>query len=133
MHKKIKANLDAATAVSQEYFDRKARKCDFAVNDIVLLTNTPKANKIQPDFIRPFLITNASHTTKNIDVMDSLDAPGRPQTVSTTQLKPFILRPAKDAFELEACGLRLPHTSGHQKFALKFFFCDTVLITPSCT
>uniref|UniRef100_A0A915JWI9 Uncharacterized protein n=1 Tax=Romanomermis culicivorax TaxID=13658 RepID=A0A915JWI9_ROMCU len=84
MHETIKANLDMAAAVSKEYFDRKARKRNFAVNDLVLLTNTPKANKIQPDFIGPFLITDASRAAENVVTIDSLDAPGCPQTVSIT-------------------------------------------------
>uniref|UniRef100_A0A915IGB8 Uncharacterized protein n=1 Tax=Romanomermis culicivorax TaxID=13658 RepID=A0A915IGB8_ROMCU len=111
MHKKIKTILDVVPAVSKEYFDRKARMRDFAVNDLVLLTNTRKANKIQPDFIGPFIIMDASRTAENVVTIDSLDAPGQPQTVPTTQLKPFILHPAKDVFDLETGGLHLPHTS----------------------
>uniref|UniRef100_A0A915JBI4 Uncharacterized protein n=1 Tax=Romanomermis culicivorax TaxID=13658 RepID=A0A915JBI4_ROMCU len=120
MHEKIKTNLDVAATVSEEYFDRKARTCHFAINDLVLLTNTRKANKIQPDFIGHFIITDASHTAENIITIDSLDAPGPPQTVSRMRLKPFIPRPAKDVFDLETGGLRLPHTSPRQYFALKF-------------
>uniref|UniRef100_A0A915I1Q8 Uncharacterized protein n=1 Tax=Romanomermis culicivorax TaxID=13658 RepID=A0A915I1Q8_ROMCU len=92
----------------------KARKRDFPVNDLVLLTNTPKANKIQPDFIGPFLITDASRTAENVVTIDSIDAPSGLQTVSMMRLKLFIPRPAKEAFELEADGPRLPHTSGRQ-------------------
>uniref|UniRef100_A0A915JG98 Uncharacterized protein n=1 Tax=Romanomermis culicivorax TaxID=13658 RepID=A0A915JG98_ROMCU len=115
MHEKIKANLDAAAAVSKEHLDRKARKQrHFAVNDLVLLTNTRKVNKIQPNFAGPFLITDASRTAENIVTIDSLDAPGRPQTISTTGLKLFVRRPAKDAFEFEEGGPRLPHTSPRQ-------------------
>uniref|UniRef100_A0A915IZV4 Uncharacterized protein n=1 Tax=Romanomermis culicivorax TaxID=13658 RepID=A0A915IZV4_ROMCU len=114
MHEKIKANLNAAAAVSKEYFDRKARKHDFALNDLVLLTNTCKANKIHPDFIGPFLITDASRAAENVITINSLDAPGRPQTVSMTRLKPFIPRPTKDAFEFEEGGPRMPHTSRPQ-------------------
>uniref|UniRef100_A0A915LAB6 Uncharacterized protein n=1 Tax=Romanomermis culicivorax TaxID=13658 RepID=A0A915LAB6_ROMCU len=40
MHEKIKANLDTATTVSKEYFNRKDWTCDHAVNNLVLLTNT---------------------------------------------------------------------------------------------
>uniref|UniRef100_A0A915JLI3 Uncharacterized protein n=1 Tax=Romanomermis culicivorax TaxID=13658 RepID=A0A915JLI3_ROMCU len=76
MHEKIKANLDVAAAVSKEYFDRKARTRDFAVNDLVLLTNTRKVNKIQPDFIGPFIIMDASPAAKNVVTIDSLDVPG---------------------------------------------------------
>uniref|UniRef100_A0A915JDM9 Uncharacterized protein n=1 Tax=Romanomermis culicivorax TaxID=13658 RepID=A0A915JDM9_ROMCU len=94
MHKKIKANLDIAAAVSKDYFDRKARIRDLAVNNLVLLTNTRKVNKIQPNFIGPFIITDVSWAAKNVVTIDSLDAPSRPQTVSMTQLKPFIQRPA---------------------------------------
>uniref|UniRef100_A0A915J1B0 Uncharacterized protein n=1 Tax=Romanomermis culicivorax TaxID=13658 RepID=A0A915J1B0_ROMCU len=114
MHEEIKANLYAVAPVSKEYFDRKARTCNFAVNNLVLLTNTRKANKIQLDFIGPILITDASHATENVITIDSLDAPSRPQTISATPLKPFILCPAKEAFELKAGGPRLPHTSCHQ-------------------
>uniref|UniRef100_A0A915JQ72 Uncharacterized protein n=1 Tax=Romanomermis culicivorax TaxID=13658 RepID=A0A915JQ72_ROMCU len=114
MHKKIKANLDAAVAVSKQYFDRKARKRDFAVKDLVLLTNTRKANKIQPDFIGPFLIMDASRAAQNVVTIDSLDAPGRPQTVSMKCLKPFVPCPAKDAFEFKEGGPHLPHTSHRQ-------------------
>uniref|UniRef100_A0A915JMV3 Uncharacterized protein n=1 Tax=Romanomermis culicivorax TaxID=13658 RepID=A0A915JMV3_ROMCU len=114
IHEKIKANLDAAAAVSKEYFDRKARTCNFAINDLALLTNTRKANKIQPDFSGPFIITDASWAAENVVTTDSLDAPHRPQTVSTRRLKPFIPRPAKDVFALETGGPRLPHTSHRQ-------------------
>uniref|UniRef100_A0A915J729 Integrase catalytic domain-containing protein n=1 Tax=Romanomermis culicivorax TaxID=13658 RepID=A0A915J729_ROMCU len=69
--------------LSKEYFNRKARKHNLAVNDLVLLTNTCKANKIQPDFIGPFLITDASRVAENVVTIDSLDAPGRPQTATT--------------------------------------------------
>uniref|UniRef100_A0A915K061 Uncharacterized protein n=1 Tax=Romanomermis culicivorax TaxID=13658 RepID=A0A915K061_ROMCU len=72
------------------------------------------ASKIQPDFIGPFLITDASRGAENVVTIDSLDAPGRPQTVSMMRLKPFIPQPAKEAFELEDGGLRLPHTSRRQ-------------------
>uniref|UniRef100_A0A915L7J4 Uncharacterized protein n=1 Tax=Romanomermis culicivorax TaxID=13658 RepID=A0A915L7J4_ROMCU len=105
---------DSAATVSKEYFDGKARKRDFEVNDLVLLTNTCKSNKIQPDFIGPFLIMDASHADENVVTIDSLDAPGRRQTVSMMRLKPFILRPAKEMFELKTGGPRLPHTSRRQ-------------------
>uniref|UniRef100_A0A915L0F1 Uncharacterized protein n=1 Tax=Romanomermis culicivorax TaxID=13658 RepID=A0A915L0F1_ROMCU len=88
----------------KEYFDPKARKRDFAVNDLVLLTNPGKANKIQPDFIGPLFIADASRAAENIVRIDSLDAPGHPQTVSITRLKPFVPRPAKDTFEHEEGG-----------------------------
>uniref|UniRef100_A0A915IVH7 Uncharacterized protein n=1 Tax=Romanomermis culicivorax TaxID=13658 RepID=A0A915IVH7_ROMCU len=114
MHEKIKANLDAAAAVSKEYFDQKAQKRDFAVNDLDLLTNTRKANKIQPDFIESFLITDVSRAAENVVTIDSLDAPGGPQTLSTTCSKPFIQHPAKEASELKARGPCLPHTSRGQ-------------------
>uniref|UniRef100_A0A915KMJ5 Uncharacterized protein n=1 Tax=Romanomermis culicivorax TaxID=13658 RepID=A0A915KMJ5_ROMCU len=84
MHEKIKANLDAALAVSKEYFDCKARTGNFAVNNLVLLTNMQKVNKIQPHFIGPFIITDASPAAENVVTIDSLDAPGQPQTVSRT-------------------------------------------------
>uniref|UniRef100_A0A915J503 Uncharacterized protein n=1 Tax=Romanomermis culicivorax TaxID=13658 RepID=A0A915J503_ROMCU len=101
MHEKIKANLDAAATASKEYFDHKAQTRNFAVNDLVLLTNRGKAKKIQPDFIGPFLITDASHAAENVVTINSLDTPGRLPTVSMTGLKPFILCPAKDIFALE--------------------------------
>uniref|UniRef100_A0A915KDX3 Uncharacterized protein n=1 Tax=Romanomermis culicivorax TaxID=13658 RepID=A0A915KDX3_ROMCU len=88
MHEKIKANLDTAAAVSKEYFDRKAQTCDPAINNLVLLTNTQKANKIQPNFIGPFIITEVSRVAENIVTINSLDAPGRLQTVSMLHLKP---------------------------------------------
>uniref|UniRef100_A0A915I0T2 Uncharacterized protein n=1 Tax=Romanomermis culicivorax TaxID=13658 RepID=A0A915I0T2_ROMCU len=114
MHDQIKTNLHVAAAVTKEYFVRKAQKCNFALSDLALLTNTRKANKIQPDFIGPFLIRDTSRTAEKVVTIESLHAPDRPQTVSTTRLKPFILRPTKEAFELEAGGPRLPHTSRHQ-------------------
>uniref|UniRef100_A0A915KPR4 Uncharacterized protein n=1 Tax=Romanomermis culicivorax TaxID=13658 RepID=A0A915KPR4_ROMCU len=114
MHEKIKANLDVAAAVSKEYFDRKARTRAFAVNHLVLLTNTQKANKIQPDFIRPFIIMDTSRAAENVVTIDSLNVPGQPQTVSRTPLKPFVPGLAKEAFELEAGGPHSPHTSCHQ-------------------
>uniref|UniRef100_A0A915J0E7 Uncharacterized protein n=1 Tax=Romanomermis culicivorax TaxID=13658 RepID=A0A915J0E7_ROMCU len=83
MHKKIKANLDTAAVVSKEYFDRKARTGHLAINDFVLLNNTRKANKIQPDFIGPFIITDTSGIAENVITMDSLDATSRRQTVSS--------------------------------------------------
>uniref|UniRef100_A0A915K792 Uncharacterized protein n=1 Tax=Romanomermis culicivorax TaxID=13658 RepID=A0A915K792_ROMCU len=101
MQEKIKANLDAAATSSKEYFDHKAQTRNFAINDLVLSTNRQKANKIQPDFIRPFLITNASHAAENIVTINSLHTPGRLKTISMMGLKPFILRPAKDIFALE--------------------------------
>uniref|UniRef100_A0A915J6D7 Uncharacterized protein n=1 Tax=Romanomermis culicivorax TaxID=13658 RepID=A0A915J6D7_ROMCU len=110
MQEKIKANLDVAAAVSKEYFNLKAGTRNFAVNDLVLLTNTRKANKIQPDFIGPFLITDASPAAENVITIDSLDAPSQLQTISMTCLKPFIPRPTKNAFELKAGGPHLPHT-----------------------
>uniref|UniRef100_A0A915KAV0 Uncharacterized protein n=1 Tax=Romanomermis culicivorax TaxID=13658 RepID=A0A915KAV0_ROMCU len=91
MHAKIKTNLEKAAAVSKAYFDRKAHICHLAIHDLVLLTNTRKANKIQPDFVSPFMITDASHVAQNIIIIDSLDRPGRTQTDSTLRLKPFIL------------------------------------------
>uniref|UniRef100_A0A915JTW9 Uncharacterized protein n=1 Tax=Romanomermis culicivorax TaxID=13658 RepID=A0A915JTW9_ROMCU len=66
---------------------------------------------MQPDFIGPFTITDTSRAAKNVVTIDSPDVPRRPQTVSRMPLKPFIPRPAKESFELEASGLRLPHTS----------------------
>uniref|UniRef100_A0A915KAX2 Uncharacterized protein n=1 Tax=Romanomermis culicivorax TaxID=13658 RepID=A0A915KAX2_ROMCU len=114
MHKKIKANIDTAAAVSKEYFDRKARTHNLAINDLVLLINTRKANKIQPDFIEPFIITDASRIAQNVVTIDSLNTPGRLQTLSTTGLKPFIPRPAKDVFVLKTGGPHLPLTSRHQ-------------------
>uniref|UniRef100_A0A915IJ28 C-myc n=1 Tax=Romanomermis culicivorax TaxID=13658 RepID=A0A915IJ28_ROMCU len=62
--------------------------------------------KIQPDFIGPFLITDASCAADNVVTIDSLDTPSRPQTVSITHLKPFVPRPAKDAFQNEEAALR---------------------------
>uniref|UniRef100_A0A915ICG4 Uncharacterized protein n=1 Tax=Romanomermis culicivorax TaxID=13658 RepID=A0A915ICG4_ROMCU len=104
MHKKIKANLDTAAAVSKEYFNRKAQTCNLTVNDLVLLTNTGKVNKIQPDFIGPYIIMDASRIAENVITMDSLHAPGRPQTISMLHLKPFTPRPANKVFELKAGG-----------------------------
>uniref|UniRef100_A0A915J2A7 Uncharacterized protein n=1 Tax=Romanomermis culicivorax TaxID=13658 RepID=A0A915J2A7_ROMCU len=108
MHEKIKTNLENAAAVSKEYFDRKTRTGDFAIKDLVLLTNTRKGNKIQPDFIGCFIITNASRAAQNVVTIDSLDAPGGQQTVSMRPLKPFVPHPAKDIFDLETRG---PHPS----------------------
>uniref|UniRef100_A0A915JLE2 Uncharacterized protein n=1 Tax=Romanomermis culicivorax TaxID=13658 RepID=A0A915JLE2_ROMCU len=110
-HEKIKTNLEKAATVSKVYFDPKAHTCDLAINDLDLLTNKQKTNKIQPDFIGPFMITDVSRIAKNIVTMDSLDGPGQPQNVSTLCLKPFIPRPAKEIFELEAGGTHMPHTS----------------------
>uniref|UniRef100_A0A915KS50 Uncharacterized protein n=1 Tax=Romanomermis culicivorax TaxID=13658 RepID=A0A915KS50_ROMCU len=76
MHEKIKTNLEKATTVSKEYFDQKARVRDLAINDLVLLTNSRKVNKIQPDFIGPFMITDASQVAENVTSIDSLDTLG---------------------------------------------------------
>uniref|UniRef100_A0A915HTN1 Uncharacterized protein n=1 Tax=Romanomermis culicivorax TaxID=13658 RepID=A0A915HTN1_ROMCU len=89
IHEKINANLDATAAASKEYFDRKAQTCNFAVNNLVLLTNTQKGDKIQPHSIRPFLITDVSRAAENVITIDSHEAPGRPQTVSRMDLKPL--------------------------------------------
>uniref|UniRef100_A0A915KN14 Uncharacterized protein n=1 Tax=Romanomermis culicivorax TaxID=13658 RepID=A0A915KN14_ROMCU len=48
------------------------------------------------------MITDASRLAENVITIDSLDGPGQPQTVSMLRLKPFILHPAKEVFELEA-------------------------------
>uniref|UniRef100_A0A915KIP0 Polyprotein n=1 Tax=Romanomermis culicivorax TaxID=13658 RepID=A0A915KIP0_ROMCU len=82
MHQKIKANLDVAAKISKEYFDGKARTRNFAIKDLVLLTNTRKENKIQPNFIGPFIITDASRAAENVVTIDSLNAPSRLKTVS---------------------------------------------------
>uniref|UniRef100_A0A915K954 Uncharacterized protein n=1 Tax=Romanomermis culicivorax TaxID=13658 RepID=A0A915K954_ROMCU len=76
MHEKIKTNLDKAAVVSKEYFNRKARTGYLAINNLVLLTNTGKANKIQSDFIGPFVITDTSCVAENVINIDSLDPPG---------------------------------------------------------
>uniref|UniRef100_A0A915IPB5 Uncharacterized protein n=1 Tax=Romanomermis culicivorax TaxID=13658 RepID=A0A915IPB5_ROMCU len=109
MHEKIKLNLEKATAVSKAYFDRKARIRDLTVNNLVLLTNTQKVNKIQPNFIGPFIITDASRVAENFVTIDSLDPPGQLKNVSRLRLKPFIPRSTKAVFNFEAGGL--PHTS----------------------
>uniref|UniRef100_A0A915L4D3 Uncharacterized protein n=1 Tax=Romanomermis culicivorax TaxID=13658 RepID=A0A915L4D3_ROMCU len=75
MHMKIKANLDTVATVSIEYFNRKAQTCNLTVNDLVLLTNRGKVNKIQPDFIGPFIIMDASRIAENVVTMDSLMHP----------------------------------------------------------
>uniref|UniRef100_A0A915KH07 Uncharacterized protein n=1 Tax=Romanomermis culicivorax TaxID=13658 RepID=A0A915KH07_ROMCU len=106
MHEKIKANLDKAASVTPTR--------DRAVSDLVLLTNAGKANKIQPDFIGPFIIMDVSRVVENVLTIHSLDAPGRLQTISRLRLKPFIPCPAKEIFELEAGGPYLPHTSRHE-------------------
>uniref|UniRef100_A0A915IJZ9 Uncharacterized protein n=1 Tax=Romanomermis culicivorax TaxID=13658 RepID=A0A915IJZ9_ROMCU len=46
-------------------------------------------------------LVKGSQVSKNVVTIDSLDAPGRPQTVSTMPLEPLIPCPAKDVFELE--------------------------------
>uniref|UniRef100_A0A915K500 Uncharacterized protein n=1 Tax=Romanomermis culicivorax TaxID=13658 RepID=A0A915K500_ROMCU len=48
MYQSIKSNLEKAADVSKDYFDKKAHKCNMNVNDLVLLINMLKANKIQP-------------------------------------------------------------------------------------
>uniref|UniRef100_A0A915HYQ2 Integrase zinc-binding domain-containing protein n=1 Tax=Romanomermis culicivorax TaxID=13658 RepID=A0A915HYQ2_ROMCU len=84
---------------------------EIVATDIV---NILPANKIRPDFIGLFLITNASPVTENVVTIHSLDAPGGLQTVSMLPLKPFIPGPAKEIFELQAGGPHGPQTS-HQK------------------
>uniref|UniRef100_A0A915IK98 Uncharacterized protein n=1 Tax=Romanomermis culicivorax TaxID=13658 RepID=A0A915IK98_ROMCU len=69
---------------------------------------------MQSDFIGPFLITDASHAAQNAVTNNSINVPGRPQTVSRMRLKPFIPRPAKEVFELETGGPCSPHTSRRQ-------------------
>uniref|UniRef100_A0A915KSF3 Uncharacterized protein n=1 Tax=Romanomermis culicivorax TaxID=13658 RepID=A0A915KSF3_ROMCU len=60
------------------------------------------------------MITDVSCVAENVVTINSLKAPRGSQTVSTLHLKRFIPRPAKEIFELEAGGLRLPHTSQHE-------------------
>uniref|UniRef100_A0A915KIX2 Uncharacterized protein n=1 Tax=Romanomermis culicivorax TaxID=13658 RepID=A0A915KIX2_ROMCU len=135
MHETIKANLDSTAAISKEYFDRKARKRDFAVNDLVLLTNTRKANKIQPDFVGPFLITDASRAAENIVTIDSIDGPGRPTANSFNDT----IETVHPASNKRSAQTRNRWTAPASHFRLPivcseiFFFCDTVLIPPSCT
>uniref|UniRef100_A0A915I3G9 Integrase catalytic domain-containing protein n=1 Tax=Romanomermis culicivorax TaxID=13658 RepID=A0A915I3G9_ROMCU len=120
MHEKIKTNLEKAAIVSKAYFDQKARIGYHAINDLLLLTNTQKANKFQPDFIGPFIVTKASCVAKNVVTINSLHALGRLQNVSTLHLKPFIPQPTKDVFELEAGSPPKPHTSQQKLFDSKF-------------
>uniref|UniRef100_A0A915I688 Integrase catalytic domain-containing protein n=1 Tax=Romanomermis culicivorax TaxID=13658 RepID=A0A915I688_ROMCU len=111
MHEKIKTNLEKAAIISKAYFDQRARVCDLPINDLLLLTNARKANKIQPHFIGPFIITNGSCIAQNVITIDSLNAPSQTQNVSMLRLKLFIPRPAKDVFKLEASGPPKSHTS----------------------
>uniref|UniRef100_A0A915L5F7 Uncharacterized protein n=1 Tax=Romanomermis culicivorax TaxID=13658 RepID=A0A915L5F7_ROMCU len=104
MHESIKSYLEKATNISKNYFNTKARRCDITIDDPVLLTNTWKANKIQPNFIGPFIIMDTAHLDENIVTIDALNAPGRPQVVFTLRLKPFIPCTAKDTFVSEASG-----------------------------
>uniref|UniRef100_A0A915L525 Uncharacterized protein n=1 Tax=Romanomermis culicivorax TaxID=13658 RepID=A0A915L525_ROMCU len=85
MHLSIKSSLEEAANVSKNYFSKKAHKCHINVNDLALLTNTGKANKIQPNFIGPFIVTDTTHLDENVATIEALDAPSRPQTVSTLQ------------------------------------------------
>uniref|UniRef100_A0A915HQR4 Uncharacterized protein n=1 Tax=Romanomermis culicivorax TaxID=13658 RepID=A0A915HQR4_ROMCU len=110
MHETIKTNLENATTISKAYFDKKDRLGDFTVNNLVLLTNTRKANKIQADFIGPFIITNTTHIAENVATIDLLDTPGQLQPVSTLRLKLFIQHPTKDSFDSKAGG---PHCKSH--------------------
>uniref|UniRef100_A0A915JFG4 Uncharacterized protein n=1 Tax=Romanomermis culicivorax TaxID=13658 RepID=A0A915JFG4_ROMCU len=110
MYESIKTNIDKAAKVSKKYFDQKAHRCKINVNDLVLLTNMSKANKIQPNFIGPFIVTDTAHLDGNIVTIDALHAPSQPQTVSTLPLKPFIPHPIRDAFVTEASG---PHQLNH--------------------
>uniref|UniRef100_A0A915IAC2 Uncharacterized protein n=1 Tax=Romanomermis culicivorax TaxID=13658 RepID=A0A915IAC2_ROMCU len=110
MYESIKSNLVKAADVSKNYFDKKAHKRNINVNDLVLLTNMGKANKIQPDFIGPFIVTDTTHLDEN--TINTLDTPSQPQVVSTLRLRPFIPPVAKDTLVSEAGRPTRPiHTS----------------------
>uniref|UniRef100_A0A915ITM3 Uncharacterized protein n=1 Tax=Romanomermis culicivorax TaxID=13658 RepID=A0A915ITM3_ROMCU len=98
MHESIKTNLQKAATISNAYFDKKAHARDLTINDFILLTNTQKANIIQSDFIGRFIVTDSARISENVLTIDLLDAPGRPQIVSTLCLKPFIPGLTKDIF-----------------------------------
>uniref|UniRef100_A0A915JM01 Integrase zinc-binding domain-containing protein n=1 Tax=Romanomermis culicivorax TaxID=13658 RepID=A0A915JM01_ROMCU len=94
MHESIKYNLEKAPNISKNYRDKKGHKGDININDL--------ANKIQPNFIGPFIVTHTAHLDKNIVTIEALDAHGRPQTVSMLRSKLFIPHPAKDVLNFEA-------------------------------
>uniref|UniRef100_A0A915L2Y7 Uncharacterized protein n=1 Tax=Romanomermis culicivorax TaxID=13658 RepID=A0A915L2Y7_ROMCU len=104
MYVSIKLNLDKAADTNQKYYDQKAHKREISVNDVVFLVNNKKGNKIQPDFIGPFIVTDVSNIDNNTVTIDAFDTPGRTQLVPIYRLKPFIPRPARDTFITEAGG-----------------------------
>uniref|UniRef100_A0A915KW35 Uncharacterized protein n=1 Tax=Romanomermis culicivorax TaxID=13658 RepID=A0A915KW35_ROMCU len=65
--------MDKAADTSKKYFDQNACKPEININNLVLLTNMQKSNKIQPDFIGPFIITDAIYLHMNIVTIDTLD------------------------------------------------------------
>uniref|UniRef100_A0A915I979 Uncharacterized protein n=1 Tax=Romanomermis culicivorax TaxID=13658 RepID=A0A915I979_ROMCU len=107
MYESIKTNLYKAAHISKKYFNQKARKRKINVNDLVLLTNKPKANKIQPDFMGPFIVTGNDHLDGNVVTIDALDASSQPQTIFALWLKPFIPHTARDALVNEAVSMRV--------------------------
>uniref|UniRef100_A0A915KDX0 Uncharacterized protein n=1 Tax=Romanomermis culicivorax TaxID=13658 RepID=A0A915KDX0_ROMCU len=100
----IKLNLNKAPNASKEYYHQKAHKGEINVNDLILLVNNKKGNKIQPDFIGPFIITNIANLDNDTITTRLPNRPCHPQHVAISHLKPFIPRPAKDTFITEAGG-----------------------------
>uniref|UniRef100_A0A915IXZ1 Uncharacterized protein n=1 Tax=Romanomermis culicivorax TaxID=13658 RepID=A0A915IXZ1_ROMCU len=68
IYESIKANFDKAADISKKYSEQKACKHKINIKDLILLTNTQKANKIQSDFICPFIITNTTHLDGNMSL-----------------------------------------------------------------
>uniref|UniRef100_A0A915I930 Uncharacterized protein n=1 Tax=Romanomermis culicivorax TaxID=13658 RepID=A0A915I930_ROMCU len=51
MYESIKTNLGKAANGNKKYFDKKARKPEININDLILLTNMQKVKKFSPTLL----------------------------------------------------------------------------------
>uniref|UniRef100_A0A915HMI4 Uncharacterized protein n=1 Tax=Romanomermis culicivorax TaxID=13658 RepID=A0A915HMI4_ROMCU len=104
MYESIKLNLDKATNASKKYYDQKAHKREISIKDLILFINNKKHNKILPDFIDPFIVTDVNNIANNMIIIEALDTGPTGAEQGISRLKPFIPHPAKDTFITEDHG-----------------------------
>uniref|UniRef100_A0A915KFN5 Uncharacterized protein n=1 Tax=Romanomermis culicivorax TaxID=13658 RepID=A0A915KFN5_ROMCU len=75
MYESIKQNLDKAADASKKYYDQKASKPEISINNLILLVTNKKGNKIQPDLMGQFIVTDVSNIHYNTITIDALDTP----------------------------------------------------------